>query len=367
MPAVQVFSFAGTPSGKVLVEPSTTMETPVIASEDVTRLTAIELCAGAGGQAIGLEAAGFRHLALVEMDADPCATLRANRPRWPVIQADLRAFDARPFSGVDLVAAGVPCPPFSKAGKQLGAQDERDLFPEVLRVVQECRPRAVMVENVRGLLDARFDSYRSGFIRSMRALGYDDCGWRLLHASHFGVPQLRPRAIFVALRDDHEADFAWPKAQANTPPTVGDALMSLMSANGWRGAKAWARLAGKLAPTLVGGSKKHGGPDLGPTRARNAWLQLGVNGGSVAEDAPARDFAGMPRLTVQMAAVIQGFPTDWVFSGKKTTAYRQVGNAFPPPVARAIGLALRRALQGNGARRRRRITEPEQRRLEAVA
>jgi DNA (cytosine-5)-methyltransferase 1 len=224
-----------------------------------------------------------------------------------------------------------------------------------------------MVENVRGLLDARFDSYRAGVIESMRALGYADCGWKLLQASHFGVPQLRPRAIFVALRNDQEADFSWPKSKANTPPTVGEALIELMSANGWRGAKAWARGAGKLAPTLVGGSKKHGGPDLGPTRARKSWLQLGVNGGSVAEDAPTRDFSGLPRLTVQMAAVIQGFPTDWVFTGKKTTAYRQVGNAFPPPVARAIGLALRRALQGNGAKRGPRLTAPEQRRLEAVA
>lgn len=338
----------------------------MVVSEDVTRLTAIELCAGAGGQAIGLDAAGFRHLALVEIDAGPCETLRANRPKWPVLQKDLRAFDAVPFEGVDLVAAGVPCPPFSKAGKQLGGLDERDLFPEVLRVVGECRPRAVMVENVRGLLDARFDDYRARFIESMRLLGYNSCGWKLLHASHFGVPQLRPRAIFVALRNDLESEFSWPRPQTAPPPTVGEALVDLMAENGWRGARGWAQRAAKLAPTLVGGSKKHGGPDLGPTRARQAWLQLGVNGGSIAEDAPARDFAGLPRLTVQMAALIQGFPADWKFAGKKTTAYRQVGNAFPPPVARAVGMALKRALQGGGAKRRRAST-PEQRRLEAVA
>ena len=94
----------------------------------------------------------------------------------------------------------------------------------------------------------------------------------------------------------------------------------------------------------MGGSKKHGGPDLGPTRARNAWKELGVNGGSIAEDAPARDFEGFPRLTVKMAALVQGFPADWEFSGKKTVAYRQVGNAFPPPVAKAVGIAIKEAL-----------------------
>ncbi|MEO8361227.1 MAG: DNA cytosine methyltransferase [Vicinamibacteria bacterium] len=343
------------------------METPVIASEDVTRLTAIELCAGAGGQAIGLESAGFHHVALVELDPGPCATLRANRPRWPVIEADLRFFDAKPFAGVDLVAAGVPCPPFSKAGKQLGADDERDLFPEVLRIVRETRPRAVMIENVRGLLDERFADYRTAYMRSMRALDYVVYGWRLLQASHFGVPQLRPRAIFVAIRADQKGIFEWPRPASAPPPTVGDVLLQPMSSKGWRKAKAWARGATKLAPTLVGGSKKHGGPDLGPTRARNAWLQLGVNGCSLAEEPPARDFEGLPRLTVQMAAMIQGFPKEWVFSGKKTTAYRQVGNAFPPPVANAIGLALRATLEGRRTRPRQKMVVPEQRKLDAVA
>jgi DNA (cytosine-5)-methyltransferase 1 len=95
-------------------------------------------------------------------------------------------------------------------------------------------------------------------------------------------------------------------------------------------------MAEDLAPTIVGGSKKHGGPDLGPTRAKRAWAELGVNGHTIAEEAPGRDFIGMPRLTVPMVARIQGFPDDWVFSGKKTNAYRQVGNAFPPPVAFAV-------------------------------
>jgi len=120
----------------------------------------------------------------------------------------------------------------------------------------------------------------------------------------------------------------------------------LMASNGWKGAKSWKARASEIAPTLVGGSKKHGGPDLGPTRAKRAWAALGVDGMGIADDAPMRDFVGMPRLTVKMAARIQGFPEDWQFAGGKTAAYRQVGNAFPPPVACAVAAQVRRCLEG---------------------
>jgi DNA (cytosine-5)-methyltransferase 1 len=120
-----------------------------------------------------------------------------------------------------------------------------------------------------------------------------------------------------------------------------------MAENGWKGARDWASRANAIAPTLVGGSKKHGGPDLGPTRARRAWLSLGVDGRTIAEEAPDVDFDGLPRLTVRMAACIQGFPDYWRFVGRKTHAYRQVGNAFPPPVARAVGLQIKKAIVGS--------------------
>ena len=123
-------------------------------------LSSIEICAGAGGQALGLELAGFDHLSLVEIEAPACQTLRVNRPHWNVVEGDLRHYSAEKWRGIDLLAGGVPCPPFSRAGKQLGNQDERDLFPEALRLVAECRPQAVMLENVRGILDSIFDEYR---------------------------------------------------------------------------------------------------------------------------------------------------------------------------------------------------------------
>ena len=159
-----------------------------------------------------------------------------------------------------------------------------------------------------------------------------------------GVPQLRPRVVFVALEGSYFDKFSWPFPNQIPAKTVGETLYDLMAANGWKGAKAWKRGADEIAPTIVGGSKKHGGPDLGPTRAKRAWAELGVNAHTIAEEAPALDFVGMPRLTVPMVALIQGFPSDWKFSGKKTNAYRQVGNAFPPPVAFAVASQIAKCL-----------------------
>jgi len=303
----------------------------------------IEICAGAGGQALGLEQAGFAHASLVELEPAACATLRINRPAWNVVEANVCAYSAERWKGIDLFAGGVPCPPFSKAGKQLGADDERDLFPEALRLVSECKPQAVMLENVRGLLDPRFETYRQQILQSLEAMGYAG-QWRLLNASDFGVSQLRPRAILVALRRELMAHFSWPAPNAAPSIGVGPLLLDLMQADGWGGAAAWSELADGTAPTLVGGSKKHGGPDLGPTRARAAWAALGVDGRGVSDAPPRPGFVGAPKLTVRMTARVQGFPDHWQFSGRKTAAYRQIGNAFPPPVACAVGQSIMAAL-----------------------
>jgi DNA (cytosine-5)-methyltransferase 1 len=303
----------------------------------------IEFCAGAGGQALGLEQAGFKHSALVEIEADYAKTLRLNRPLWNVFTEDMNLFDGTPFKGVELLTGGLPCPPFSVAGKQLGENDERNLFPAAIRLIDEIKPKAVMIENVRGFLSPVFEEYRLFLKAEFRKLGYQ-IDWRLLNASDFGVPQLRPRVVIIALRSDLVDAFDWPDVLPHNPPTVGAALQDLMAANGWLGAKRWAEQANDIAPTIVGGSKKHGGPDLGPTRARRAWAALGVEGRSLADAAPDADFCGMPRLTVRMVARLQGFPDDWQFHGRKTTAYRQVGNAFPPPVAMAVARNLKVAL-----------------------
>lgn len=316
-----------------------------------TGLNALELCAGAGGQALGFEQAGVDHTCLVEIDHHACATLRLNRPGWNVVQQDLNDFDGRPFKGIDIISGGLPCPPFSVAGKQLGTKDERNLFPTMVRLVEEIRPRAVMIENVRGILDAIFHDYRQFVAGELKKLGYVP-GWKLMNASDFGVCQLRPRVVFIALKKESADHFCWPEALEAPSITVGDLLYDLIAASGWKRAKDWRALASEIAPTIVGGSLKHGGPDLGPTRARKAWAALGVDGLGIVNEPPAKDFVGMPRLTVRMVARIQGFPDDWQFAGKKTQAYRQVGNAFPPPFARAIALSLRNCLLSSSKRLR---------------
>lgn len=308
-------------------------------------LSCVEICAGAGGQALGLALAGFVHVALIEYETEYCKVLKQNRPEWNVICKDLHDFDGYAYAGVDLLAGGVPCPPFSVAGKQLGKDDERDLFPEAIRLISEIKPRAVMLENVRGFLDSQFEEYRHNLFNAIQDLGYV-VHIRLLNASDFGVSQLRPRVVIVALRHDQKCSFYYPEKKNNViTPSVGEVLYDLMAANHWKGAKEWAARANRIAPTLVGGSKKHGGPDLGPARAKKAWAELGVNGLSIADEAPAQEFEGMPRLTPRMMARIQGFPDTWTFGNKKTISCRMIGNAFPPPVACAVGEKIKECLE----------------------
>ncbi|MFL4904370.1 DNA cytosine methyltransferase [Streptomyces sp. MMS24-I2-30] len=381
-------------------------------------LTSVEICAGAGGQAVGLHNAGFDHLALVEWDPHAVATLRENVGGWSgwdkeranalepmdvkeFLKSEVRENLVIPGEGLDLLAGGVPCPPFSLAGKQLGEDDERDLFPAALDIIRDLTPKAVMIENVRGILEPPevFMDYRRRILSDLRDLGYvipeikeswsaaeqDSVMrkvWRRVDAVNFGVPQLRPRAILVVLHKSvlksSDVGYLWPSGVNGGQATVFDALAVSMKERcrkywaknkfgepakpGERTGKdvfqAWERKASRaadlrrgVAPTLVGGSRKHGGADLGPTRAKRAWEALGVDGMGIANDPencdPERDLfrpAG-PMLTVEQAALIQGFPEDWDFQGRKTAQYRQVGNAFPPPVAEAIGRAIAAVLR----------------------
>ncbi|MFK0246686.1 DNA cytosine methyltransferase [Amycolatopsis azurea] len=367
--------------------------------EDKPNFTVVEICAGAGGQAFGLHQAGFRHQLAVELDENAVKTLTYNFAKLAEEEAakQARAADKEfkpryKFEGdrvldvssgkeidpkevgvsrgdvadtentwnpdehveVDLLAGGVPCPPFTIAGKQLGANDERDLFAWAVQLVKTIRPRALLLENVRGLSLPRFAGYRQHVIDFLTEEKYV-AEWRLLHASDFGVPQLRPRFILVALKEEDAQFFKWPEPAEEAPPTVGESLLTFMKKNDWKGAEEWAAVANKIAPTVVGGSKKHGGADLGPTRAKEAWRHLGVDALGLANDAPGPDdeynyeTERGPKLTVDMVARLQGFPSneEWRITGKKTSRYRQIGNAFPPPMAQAIGKAIIEAFNTN--------------------
>lgn len=282
---------------------------------------------------------------MIEYEETYCEILKENRPEWNVICADVKDFSGWPYRmKIDLLAGGVPCPPFSVAGKQLGSEDERDLFPEMLRLVEEIVPKAVMIENVRGFLDPVFEEYRNDIFQQLDKLGYV-AKIKLLHASDYGVPQLRPRIVIIGIRKDIDKVFKYPEPHPENTRTVGETLGDLMKEKDWIGADEWIKKANKIAPTIVGGSKKHGGPDLGPARARKAWLELGVDGKGVANEAPERDFNGDPRLTPRMIARIQGFPDEWSFGKRKTAACRMIGNAFPPPVAYAVGIKIKEVLE----------------------
>lgn len=349
----------------------------------MTELSVIEVCAGAGGQALGLELAGFEHKLAIELDPTAAATIRRNRPEWKVEVGDVAdpaVFDPKSFAPdaegrngqpIDLFAGGVPCPPFSIAGKQLGANDERDLFAWAVEQVDVLRPRALLLENVRGLSMPRFAGYRQHVLDRLSKFGYS-AEWRLIHASDYGVPQLRPRFVLVAMAPHDFAYFQWPEPVGSVK-SVGETLLPLMSARGWAGAKDWAKKASGIAPTIVGGSKKHGGADLGPTRAKRAWAELGVDAYGVHDTAPPYDKRPMtefgPKLTVEMVARIQGWvwakdethrdelakqgseyrDYAWIFTGGKTSQYRQIGNAFPPPVAKALGSSIAAALRHEGS------------------
>ena len=154
------------------------------------KFTVAEFCVGGGGQALGLEAAGFDCVVAVEIDYHCCTTLRLNRPQWNILQEDMRVVDGSRWPKVDLFAAGVPCPPFSIAGKQLGIDDDRDMFPEALRLIAEMKPTAVLLENVPGFASAKFASYREKLFTDLQKLGYET-DWRVLQAADYGVPQLR--------------------------------------------------------------------------------------------------------------------------------------------------------------------------------
>ncbi|MBK8423014.1 MAG: DNA cytosine methyltransferase [Elusimicrobia bacterium] len=219
-------------------------------------MTAVELFAGAGGLGMGTAKAGFRHVAVVEWNKDACDTIRVNKARgvgpvsdWPVFQADVRQFDYSMVRGeLDLLAGGPPCQPFSLAGKHRGHQDERNMFPETVRAVRQIKPRALMLENVKGLTRQSFNRYFE-YIRLQHTypeiIRKTSEGWtdhlsrlekhhtagrgdglfyrvvtRLLNAADYGVPQRRERVFFVGFRSDLGLEWAFPK-----PTHSQDALL----------------------------------------------------------------------------------------------------------------------------------------------
>ncbi|WP_256116002.1 DNA cytosine methyltransferase [Streptomyces sp. MnatMP-M27] len=313
------------------------------------RLSSLEICAGAGGQALGLERAGFDPVMLIENDENSCKTLKLNRPSWDVLRADVIDFDPEehPYVyDVDLLAGGLPRVKSAATIQRRESDNERKLLEAAVWLTHSVQPRAVLLENVPDLVTSgRFQNIRSWIVENLADVGYD-VQWRVLDAADFGVAQHRRQGFLVAMRDPEFSRFEWPEPSAEPAPTVGEVLEASMSRAGWPGASSWVRRANEPAPAIVGGSPFRGGADLGPTGSKRAWARLGVNGNSIGDAVPGPDFPAdaLPKLNVRQVAALQSFPDEWRFFGRKTSVYRQVGHASPPLVAEAVGRRIAHAL-----------------------
>lgn len=330
--------------------------------------TSIELFAGAGGLALGMEKAGFSHLLLNEIDHDACATLRYNRPVWHVAEQDVRQISFKQLEGeVDFLSGGFPCQAFSYAGKQGGFNDTRGtLFFELARAVQEVRPKVFMGENVKGL--AAHDGGRTlGTIKNtIKELGYTLVEPRVLRAIQFQVPQKRERLILIAIRNDlaDKVQFHWPSPfhrvmtlrdafykgdlyDSDVPASDGQKyplkklkVMEMVPMGGY-----WRDLPIDVQKEYMGGSFELEGGKTGMARRLSLDEPSLTLTCAPAQKQTERCHPIETRpLTVREYARIQTFPDEWKFSGTLSSQYKQIGNAVPVNLAYAIGRSLVRLL-----------------------
>jgi DNA (cytosine-5)-methyltransferase 1 len=325
---------------------------------------AVDLFAGAGGLSLGLQAAGFAVTAAVESDPDACATYRAHHPTTRVFAQDIATVDFRAMRGCfALVAGGPPCQPFSVGGKRLAAEDPRNGVPQFLRAVAELAPAAVLMENVAGMATAGKRSYLLDVIGQIERLGYTTA-WRVLQAADYGVAQKRQRLFIVGCRGPV---FAFPvptHGRAGGRPhrpagsvidgrqpvgQLNDAIVTYARRPSLRPGPYHGHLyngggrpieLARPAPTLLasmGGNKTPWVDTLGIVPQYHAHLMSG---------GPPRQgrVPGARRITVEEAALVQGFPPGTTFAGHRSSRYRQVGNAVPPLLAERLGHALARHL-----------------------
>lgn len=317
------------------------------------RFTSLELCSGLGGQALGLEQAGFDPVMLVDADEGSCKTIALNRRHWAVLREDVRSIDPHDLfdsvpQGVDLISAGLPRIKSSAQVARRNDDQEREVLRAVVRLTTSLCPRALLLENLDALVVGdKFAGDREWIERELTGHGYR-AHWNVLDAADFGVPQCRRSGFLVALPAAASRSFRWPSGGDTRPSTVGEVLYSSMAGRGWPGARRWSEAADRPGPALIGGSNRRGGADLGPSGSKKAWLGVGVDGSSLSDDVPHAKFPvdGVPKITIRQAAMLQRIPDHWVIYGGKTAVYRQIGHAMPPPVAKAMGIALADVLAG---------------------
>ncbi len=339
------------------------------ASIEVTpkqKFCVMELFAGAGGLALGLEKAGLSCSVLNELNKDACNTLRVNRPQWNVVEGDVRSVDFTPYQGqIDLLTGGFPCQAFSYAGKRLGFEDARGtLFYEFARAIKEVKPLICVGENVRGLLAHEGGNTLRGMVDILDELGYDVVPPKVLKAINYGVPQKRERLIIVGLRRGESLKFHWPEMSGrvfnlkdalkagdlfdcDVPPSAGQKypeskkqIMDLIPPGGY-----WRNLPVDLQKEYMKGSFHLGGGKTGMAR-RIAWDEPSLTlTCAPAQKQTERCHPDETRpFTVREYARVQTFPDAWQFTGSMTSQYAQIGNAVPVNLGFALGLELVRTL-----------------------
>lgn len=322
----------------------------------------LELFAGAGGLALGLERAGLKCVALNEIDKWACETLRNNRPNWNVLEGDIKAFDFAAYKGIaDVVTGGFPCQAFSYAGKKLGLNDARGtLFYEFARVIQEVQPAICIGENVRGLLSHDKGKTLEGMISILNEIGYKVVPFRVLKAIHYRVPQKRERLVLVGVRKDIDIEFEYPKPHkkiynlndalkkgelydCDVPKSKGakypeykKEVLDLVPPKGY-----WRDLPVDIQKEYMGGSFYLGGGKTGMAR-RIGWDEPSLTlTCSPAQKQTERCHPDETRpFTVREYARIQTFPDDWGFAGSTAQQYKQIGNAVPVNLGKEVGYSV---------------------------
>jgi DNA (cytosine-5)-methyltransferase 1 len=330
--------------------------------EATNNYSVLELFAGAGGLAIGLEKSGIKCVALNEIDKSACKTLRKNRPNWNVLEGDIKEFDFSEYHNkVDIVTGGFPCQAFSYAGKKLGLADARGtLFYEFARVVREVNPPICIGENVRGLLSHENGKTLQGMISILDEIGYNVVPVKVLKAINFKVPQKRERLILVGIRKDIDIKYEYPKPykkiynladalkkgdlfDCDVPKSEGSKypkskidVLKLVPQKGY-----WRDLPLEIQKEFMGGSFYLGGGKTGIAR-RIGWdepcLTLTC---SPAQKQTERCHPEETRpFTVREYARIQTFPDDWIFEGSISQQYKQIGNAVPVNLGLEVGYSI---------------------------
>ncbi len=331
------------------------------ATRRTASLKSIDLFCGAGGLSLGLSHAGFEPAMAIECDEDAAQTYSAAFPKVKVLQQRIESLDFRPYRGIDLIAGGPPCQPFSSGGKRLAEQDLRDMVPEFIRAVEAARPRAFLMENVAGLFGSTHSAYFQGILHQFRGLGYAIATPRVLNAADYGVPQKRKRGFLVGVREGEFFEFPEPThgpGRASPHVPVCSVLNPRTPIGVPNSSKVFYARNPDLRPSPYDGHLFNGGGrpiDLG-SPCHTILASAGGNKthffdvlGRVPEyhqhlakgGAPRRGcLEGARRLTVAESALIQTFPPELVFHGCRSRQYTQVGNAVPPLLAKAIGLKL---------------------------